>query len=53
MDKENLQQLANIYNNLLSVHTNGEDSFVMTDCMRALFQFIQKCAQEANEKKEE
>ena len=35
-----LQQLVNIYNSMLSVHTCGEDSFAMTDAMRALQQTI-------------
>ena len=37
MDKNTLQQLVDVYNNLLRVHTCGEDSFIMTDCMRAFF----------------
>ena len=36
----NLQYLANIYNLLLDINTKGEDSFKMTDALRALQQFI-------------
>lgn len=39
-----IQQLVQIYNNLLQVHTCGEDSFLMTDCMRALYQVIKENA---------
>lgn len=45
MNNENLQSLAEIYNNLLRVHTNGEDSFIMADCMRALFNIIKAAAE--------
>lgn len=38
--QEQLQQFANIYNTLLTVHTCGEDSFAMTDCMRAMQKLI-------------
>ena len=34
MDNNTLQQLTQVYNTLLLVHTCGEDSFLMTDCMR-------------------
>lgn len=40
MTQNDLQVLADIYNNLLSISTRGEDTFVMSDCMRALKQFI-------------
>lgn len=53
MNKEELQQLANIYNILLSVHTCGEDTFIMTDCMRALSNFIMTKQKELQENKEE
>lgn len=45
------KQLVQIYNNLLQVHTCGEDTFIMTDCMRALFQIIKEQLNE--EQKEE
>ena len=44
MDNNTLQQLATIYNNLMQVHTCGEDSFMMTDCLRALFSIIKNNA---------
>lgn len=40
MTQEQLVQLTRIYNTLLTVHTKGEDGFVMTDCMRALQQVL-------------
>lgn len=40
ISQEQLQQLANIYNALLGVHTCGEDTFTFADCMRALQQMI-------------
>lgn len=50
-----LQQLITIYNSLLQVHTCGEDSFLITDCMRALRKVIQANMPQENkgEKKEE
>ena len=45
MDNNTIQQLVNIYNNLLQVHTCGEDSFIMTDSMRALFNIIKNNAE--------
>lgn len=52
MNDNIMQQLADIYNNLLRVHTCGEDSFIMTDCMRNLFGVIKQLA-EKNDKEEE
>jgi len=34
--KEQLEQLARIYNTLLNVGTRGEDTLIMADCLRAL-----------------
>lgn len=53
MNKEELQQLANIYNTLLSVHTCGEDTFIMTDCMRALSNYIMTKQKELQEENKE
>lgn len=36
MTNEQKMRLAQIYNTLMTVQTNGENSFIMTDCMRAL-----------------
>ena len=46
MNYEILQQLVGIYNNLLRVHTCGVDSFIMTDCMRALLEIIKNETQQ-------
>lgn len=35
-----LQELANIYNNLLQVQTSGQNSFIMTDNLRNLYRII-------------
>lgn len=35
MTNEQLQQLARIYNTLLTVTTKGEDTVIMADCIRA------------------
>ena len=53
MKQENLQQLADIYNSLLQIHTRGEETLVMADCMRALFNIINDEAKEAQSKKNE
>lgn len=29
------EQLVRIFNTLMKVYTNGENSFIMTDCLRA------------------
>ena len=36
MTNEQKMRLAQIYNTLMTVQTSGENSFIMTDCMRAL-----------------
>lgn len=38
--KEQLEQLARIYNTLLEVSTKGEDTFFMADSLRALEKVI-------------
>ena len=53
MTYEDIQMLINIYNTLLSVHTCGEDSFAMTDSMRALYKFIDNKQKEYIEKQKE
>lgn len=47
--KEQIQQLINIYNTMLQVHTCGEDSFLMTDCMRLFFKTIKELSAEQKE----
>lgn len=53
MDNSIIQQLISVYNNLLRVHTCGEDSFIMTDSMRALLNAIEKMAENENKVEEE
>lgn len=43
MTKEYLQR---IYNTLLLIHTKGEDTLTMADCLRALAQVIETLPQE-------
>lgn len=45
-----LQELANIYNNLLQVQTSGQNSFIMTDNLRNLYRII---ATLSNQKEED
>ena len=40
MTNEQLQQLARIYNTLLTINTKGEDTVVMADCIRAFQQVL-------------
>ena len=44
--KQHLEQLARIYNTLLTVNTKGEDTLVMADCLRALRQEVEAIQQE-------
>lgn len=36
----NLMYLTQIYNTLCLVHTKGEDSIIMADCLKALQQYL-------------
>ena len=36
MTNEQKMRLAQIYNTLMTVQTSGENSFTMTDCLRAM-----------------
>lgn len=47
--REQLEQLARIYNTLLNISTRGEDTLVMADCLRALEQVIKQIDTSANE----
>ena len=40
MTNEQLQQLARVYNTLLTINTKGEDTVVMADCIRAFQQVL-------------
>lgn len=42
MTIDELQSLVNIYNNLLTIHTKGNDSFVLVDNLRELYKIIMK-----------
>lgn len=46
MNQQDLQYLADIYNGLLRVHTCGEDSYILTACMKSLFDFIKEKSEE-------
>ncbi len=48
--KEQLEQLARIYNTLLNVGTRGEDTLIMADCLRALEQVIKQINTATTEK---
>ena len=53
MEQKDLQQLANIYNTLLTIHTNGQDSFIYTDIMRNFEAFIINKQKQLTEKEKE
>lgn len=40
IEKEELESLVYVYNNLLGVFTNGESTLIMSDCLRNLKQII-------------
>ena len=52
MEQKDLQLLAEIYNNLLTVSVKGDDIFVMSECMKALRQFVYSKQQEVQDKKQ-
>ena len=37
-----IEQLSRIYNTMLTIETKGENTLVMSDCLRALYQLIQE-----------
>lgn len=45
--KEQLEQLTRIYNTMLNIGTKGEDTLIMSDCLRALEQVIVQINQTA------
>lgn len=53
MNMEKLQFLMNIYNELLLVSTNGNNSFIMVDNLRKLQKFIIQEEKELREGKED
>lgn len=46
--REQLEQLARIYNTMMNISTKGEDTFVMADCLRALEQVVTAIDKAAN-----
>ena len=40
MTNEDINQLTRIYNTLLLINTKGEDTMLMSDCLRAMHDFI-------------
>ena len=47
--QEQLIQLSRIYNTLLTVETKGENTLVMSDCIRALQTTIQEIQQNTSD----
>ena len=47
--KEQLDQLTRIYNTMLQIGTKGEDTLIMSDCLRALEQTIVQINQTAQQ----
>ena len=48
--REQLEQLARIYNTFMNISTKGEDTFIMADCLRAMEQVITAIDKSAAEK---
>lgn len=46
---EQLQQLARVYNTLLTISTTGENTIVMADCLRALKKTIEEIDSQGEE----
>lgn len=40
--KEQLEQLIRIHNTMFNINTKGEDTLIMSDCLRALQEVIQQ-----------
>lgn len=40
--REQVEQLSRIYNTMLEIRTKGEDTMIMSDCLRALEQVVQQ-----------
>lgn len=43
--REQVEQLSRIYNTMLEIRTKGEDTMIMSDCLRALEQVVQQVVQ--------
>ena len=51
MKQEDLLILTQIYNTLTLVHTNGEDTIIMGDCLKSFYSFLM--SHKENQLKEE
>lgn len=49
--REQLEQLARIYNTLMNISTKGEDTFIMADCLRAMEKVVTDIDKTNNEQK--
>lgn len=49
MNFQQLQELVNIYNNLLTIQTKGKDTWMMADCQRALFTLLSQLGETIKE----
>ena len=47
--REQVEQLTRIYNTMLEIRTKGEDTLVMSDCLRALEQVITQIMQSGSQ----
>ena len=52
MEQKDLQILAEIYNNLLTISIKGDDVYTLAESMNVLRQFIYGKQKELNDKKE-
>ena len=52
MENKDLQLLADIYNNLLTISVKGDDVFALSESMNTLKRFIYAKQQEMLDKKE-
>ena len=49
MNFQQLEELVRIYNDLLTVHTKGKDTWTMADCQRALFNLLSELGKTVKE----
>lgn len=52
LKKENITQLAQIYNTLSLVNTNGDSTLKMADCLRTLYNLYSIFEEEYNKQQE-
>lgn len=53
MNKEKIETLTRIYNTMLLINTKGEDTIIMSDCLKALRSFIASVEQEQVQNQQE